>query len=294
MFTSDHLIFLELYKGGVVPIRKLLESTVGGSDTKDKPGAPEQLAASGKPIVGFVCEPKTWYLTQWQQGCRQQGDIYRRLTDEKRWEMLRNTQEKRLTAASDEEDEQDEGGSGKKKPPPRVVPPQWNADYAREIWYRNDDNVDAFREWLKAVIGTRGMRKIVDPAHAKSRFSKAAGPMTYRYFSMFVRDRESPDYAVNTLEGLQKLDAAHAITKHFVRSETAADDLPKVLKACGIALPAEQTLNIAGSDKKGPRAGELLTTFYDASSEKLVGRQEMFLIDKFGYGNAKASSAPSA
>lgn len=270
MLTSDHLILVELHKPGSTRVKKLLGDIVGGESSGKRASYADELLATGKPIVGYLCNPLTWYLSQWQQGCAGKGDIHKRLTDQARWDQLKAKRANR--PAKD--------GA---KPSPKDIPEGWSADHAKQIWYGDAQNPEAFRAWLKAVLANRAIRRLVDGGYAGSPINKLAGLMTYQLFTSFVRGGENVDKSIDTIEALEALGAANAITRHFIRAESVGTDLYQVLSTLGIKLTKEQTAEIDGLKERGQADAEEIQRFYDLPSLRMVARRDELISKLFGY-----------
>jgi hypothetical protein len=270
MLTSDKLILVELHKTGSSRLKKLLGDFVGGETSGKHAGYADELVATGKPIVGYVCNPLTWYLAQWQLGCAGKGDIHKRLTDQERWDQLQARRANRPVK---------EGS----RPGALDIPDGWNADYARKTWYADADSPEAFHEWLKAVLANRAIRRLVDPGYAGSPVSKLAGLMTYHLFTSFVRGGENIDKSIDSLEALEALGAANAITSHFIRAESVGTDLLQVLTTLGIRLTDEQRAAVEALKDRGAAAAKAIQRFYDVPSLRMVAKRDELVSKLFGY-----------
>lgn len=279
MLNSEKLILVELHKTGSSRVRKFLSEVVGGETSGKLDVFSDELASQGKPVVGLVCDPLTWYLDQWKAGCAGKGDIRKRLTDDKRWDLLRSRQTNRP--------EKVKSGA---KADPKAIPAHWGAEHAKSHWYGDANNAEAFREWLKAVVATRGIRNLIDRGYQVSPVSNLGGLMTYHYFIKFVRNGENMERSVDTMEALKALNASQAITTHFVRAESAGEDLLRILDALGIALTDEQRAAAQAFKRRGAET-KGIRTFYDAESLALVAERESFVSELFGYGAAATAAA---
>ncbi len=276
MLISDKLILVELHKAGSARLKKLLGDLVGGETSGKHAAYSDALASMGKPVVGYLCNPLTWYLSQWQQGCGGKGDIHKRLTDQTKWDLLKSKRSSLQTK---------EGA----KPDAKALPEGWNAQRAKDFWYADAENPEAFREWLQAVLAERGMRRLVEHGYNNSPVNRMAGLMTYHFFLMFVRDAENMERSVTTMDALKALYAKAQITKHFVRNESISADLLAVLDAIGVKLNEEQR---AAIDELKERSNDAnLLRFYDAASLRLVAKRESFLNELFGYSPPSAKAA---
>jgi hypothetical protein len=271
MLTSDKLIFVELQKAGSTALKKFLGNIVGGESTGKTSVYADELLTLGKPIVGLVCHPLVWYLDQWRQGCGGKGELYKRLVDQKRWDLVRSRRTNVPAKAKESN-----------KPHPRALPDSWGAEHAKNHWYGDENNADAFREWLHAVVASRGIRNLIDHGFQVSPVSKVAGLMTYHYVIRFLRDGENMERSVDTLDALRAFIEERAITTQFVRAEYAGEDLLRVLDALGIETTPEQREQAAQFKRRGAEA-KLVRQFYDDASMRLVAEREELMGELFGY-----------
>ena len=297
MLISEKLIFVELQKTGSTHIKGLLRKLLGGeNDGKHNVPTPEQID-SGRKFVASVRNPWSWYLSLWSYGCLQKGELFERLTNEKKWRKMLDKEESEADAESDaaedkaeaDADASEEGAEGKAKgKKDKSLPDNFTPDRARTFWYADPDNAEAFREWLQAVLATRPLRKVLETGFGKSPISRAGGLMTFRYFTLCTRNGENVDQSVSTLEALQKYDQENCFIDYFVRNESLAEDLIKALDGCGVPLDDAQRKQIREAKKTNvssrPHGPEY---YYDKASIQLVARREKFIIEKFSYKNAK-------
>ncbi|WP_374568506.1 hypothetical protein [Ideonella sp.] len=251
-------------------MKKLLGDIVGGETSGKHAGYADELVATGKPIVGYVCNPLNWYLTQWKLGCAGKGDIHKRLTDQDRWDQLKARRANRPLKDN-------------ARPGAMEIPEGWNAEYAKATWYADAESPDAFREWLKAILANKAIRRLVDPGYAGSPINKLAGLMTYHLFMSFVRGGENVDKSIDTLEALEALGAANAITAHFIRAESIGADLLHVLTTLGIKLTEEQRAAIDAMKDKGAGDVKVVQRFYDVPSLRMVAKRDELISKLFGY-----------
>jgi hypothetical protein len=290
MLISDKLVFIELQKTGSTHIKTLLRDLVGGKNDGKHNTPPEELLASGKPFIGSIRDPWAWYLSLWTYGCQQKGELFQRLTNEKRWERV-HAKSKAAADAPESEDSDDDGDDddGKAKGKTRKpLPENWGAERAKSFWYANPESAEAFREWLQVVLATRSLRRMLEAGYGKSPISKAGGLLTFRYFTLFVRGTEGVDNSVSTVDALKAYDKEHCFVSHFIRNESLAADFLETVAACGITLTDEQKKSVLEAKRinvsprpKGPEF------YYDDPSIQLVMRREKFIVDKFGYKHKK-------
>jgi hypothetical protein len=277
MLTSDKLILVELHKAGSARLKKLLGDVVGGETSAKHSGYSDALAAHGKPVVGYLCNPLTWYLSQWQLGCTGKGDIHKRLTDQTKWDWL-HSKRSNLTPKEGQ------------KPDAKAIPENWNAAHAKNFWYADAENPEAFREWLQAVLSNRGLRRLVDHGYANSPVNRLAGLMTFHFFLLFVRNAENMEKSVDSMDALKALYDKQAITSHFIRSEAISADLRRTLETLGVALSSEQRAAIDALKERTGSDDAAIVKFYDAASLRLVAKRETFLNELFGYGPPSAEA----
>jgi len=295
MLISDKLIFVELQKTGSTHIKGLLKKIVGGeNDGKHNVPTAEQLE-SGKKFIASVRDPWSWYLSLWSYGCLQKGELYERLTNEKKWRKLLDKGDAKAEAEGDDEDASSEdddeaadGGKAKAKGKGKGLPENFTPERAKTFWYADPDNAEAFREWLQAVLAVQPLRKVLESGYGKSPISKAGGLMTFRYFTLCTKNGENVDKTVCTMDALRKYDAENCFVDHFIRNESLPEDLIRAIEGCGMPLEHKQKKAIREAKKTNvssrPHGPDY---YYDEASVQLVGRREKFIIEKFGYKNKK-------
>src|SRR5262249_39648229 len=167
MLISEKLIFVELQKTGSTHIKGLLKKIVGGeNDGKHNVPSTEQLD-SGRKFVASVRDPWSWYLSLWSYGCLQKGELYERLTNEKKWRKLLDKADAKAEAdgdddetPSEDDDEAVDGEKAKAKGKGKSLPENFTPERAKTFWYADPDNAAAFREWLQAVLAIQPLRKV--------------------------------------------------------------------------------------------------------------------------------------
>ena len=287
MLISEKLIFVELQKTGSTHIKNLLKKLVGGeNDGKHNVPSAEQLE-SGRKFIASVRDPWSWYLSLWSYGCLQKGELYERLTNEKKWrKLLEKDSSSAEVEAAEPADGGDEGEGPKGKG--KSLPENFTPERAKTFWYADPDNAEAFREWLQAILAVQPLRKVLESGYGKSPISKAGGLMTFRYFTLCTKNGENVDKSVCTMDALRKYDTENCFVSHFVRNESLPEDLIRAIQGCGIELENKQKKAIREAKKTNvssrPHGPEY---YYDEASVQLVGRREKFIIEKFGYKNKK-------
>jgi len=275
MLISDKLVFIEFRNTGASHVEKLLAAIVGGESTNKVKGPTEEMLASGRPLFGSIRDPWGWYLSLWIFGCAQQGELYQRLVAEKSWKKVLEKVEANAKARSQQ------------APADQVkriaLPEQLGAERAKDFWYADDNNVEAFREWLRVVCSMQ-TRRAVEPGFAQSPISKVGGLMTYRYFHLYVRGAEHIPVTIGTQEGLRTFEAQHLVAKHIIRQDSLTEDLVQALEHIGVSLTDAQRKMIYDAKPSGKAAKSLgIERFYDEASLELVARREKFIVDRFGY-----------
>ncbi len=289
MLISEKLIFVELQKTGSTHIKTLLKKLVGGENDGKHNVPSAELLGSGKKFIASVRDPWAWYLSLWSYGCLQKGELYERLTNEKKWKKMLEKESGKDASEGAEAAESAEGEDGDKtKGKAKVLPDNFTPERAKTFWYADPDNAEAFREWLQAVLAVQPLRKVLEAGYGKSPISKAGGLMTFRYFTLCTKNGENVDKAVSTLEALRAYDKENCFIDYFVRNESLPEDLIKAIEGCGVELDEEKKKVIRDAKKTNvssrPHGPE---HYYDDASTQLVARREKFIIEKFGYKNAK-------
>ncbi|WP_329716962.1 hypothetical protein [Ideonella sp.] len=282
MLITDKVVFVELQKTGSTHIKNLLKETLGGkNDGKHNVPTPE-LLSSGREFLGSVRDPWGWYLSLWSYGCQQQGKLYQRLTNPKRWERVqpklveaRKVQKEKVRSLA--------AGQGPKKWKPILIPDRLGVDRAKNFYYKDPADAEAFREWLRLVCSPYA-RRLVEDGFAKSPLGKLGGLMTFRYFSLFVPGSDEIPPTISTQKMLRKFEADRVAVKHIVRQHTLADDLVHALDSCQIVLTDKQREKIyeAKPTNKSTRPHPF-AHYYDVTSIDIVAKREKFIIDRFGY-----------
>lgn len=308
MFISDRLVFVELQKTGSDHIKTLLKKTVGG-ENDPKHGTPDDaLLASGRAFVGSIRDPWAWYLSLWTVGCQRKGELYERLTNPRKWRKLLDARaddaaegdadgtdagtEVALAAGADAAADADTSctpRTGKLKPKAKAkateLPEHCTPERARDVWYADAGNVDAFREWLRAVLTVPALRNVAESGYGKSPIGRLGGLMTYRYFTLFTRGGDALDKSVDSLEALQAHDRAHGYIDHFIRRESLAADFLKLMEALEVPLGERKRALVQAP--RPPATAALrphpLEAYYDTESSALVARRDKFIVDRFGY-----------
>ncbi|MGM9487199.1 hypothetical protein [Ideonella sp. YS5] len=275
MLISDKLVFIEFRNTGASHVEKLLLKIVGGEVDNTIRVPTEELLASKRPMFGSIRDPWGWYLSLWTFGCAQQGELYQRMVNEKSWRKLLEKIEANAKARSKEAPADDSRRIS--------LPEQLGAERARDFWYASDDNVEAFREWLRVVCALQ-TRRVVESGFAQSPISKVAGLMTYRYFQLYVRGASHIPVTIGTQEGLRSFEAQHLVLDHIIRQDSLTEDLVSSLERSGVSLTDEQRKMIYDAKPTGKAARSMgIERFYDAASTDLVTRREKFIIERFGY-----------
>lgn len=278
MLVAEKLVFVELHRTGASKLQKLL-AEVGGQEEPGKfPALAGPLAALGKPVIGYVCDPLAWYYFQWKQGCAGKGELHKRLTDPARWTAL---------AAKHAARTEERGKSNAAL----EIPEGWGAQHATGVWYASSDNPSAFREWLRAVLLTPAIRRVVSPAYQHSPLHKSAGLMTFEYFSAFVQGVDQLAASGPSHDDLWALNQERAITGRFVRAESTAADLMAVLGELGISLTEAQQSAAQALDKAGRQ--KQVDAFYNDEARQWVQKSDAVMVRLFGR-NAVVGAGGSA
>lgn len=275
MLIADKLVFIEFRNTGASHVEKLLLKIVGGELDNSVRVPTEELLASGRKMFGSIRDPWGWYLSLWTFGCAQQGELYQRMVNEKSWgkvlEKIEATAKARTKEAPADEVKR------------IALPEHLGAERAKTFWYADDDNVEAFREWLRVVCSLQ-TRRVLETGFAQSPISKIGGLMTYRYFHLYVRGAAHMPVTIGTQEGLRAFETQHLVLDHIIRQDSLTEDLVQALEHSGVALSDAQRKLIYDAKPTGKAARSAgIERFYDAASADLVARRERFIIERFGY-----------
>jgi hypothetical protein len=240
-------------------------------------------------------------------GCQQKGELYERLTNPKKWRKLLEkgegeadgepeaegpdeaAPEADATEAAAAAEDGAKAKTGKLKPKVKAkvteLPEFCTPERAKDFWYADVGNAEAFREWLLAILTVPAMRNVAENGYGKSPIARVGGLMTYRYFTLFTKDGAALDKSVNSLEALQAHDQANCYIKHFIRHESLAADFLKTMDALGVEMtPRKRELvNVPRPAGSAPSRPHPIEYYYDKDSSALVARRDKFSVDKFSY-----------
>jgi len=275
MLIADKLVFIEFRNTGASHVEKLLLKIVGGEVDNAVRVPTEEMLTSGRKLFGSIRDPWGWYLSLWTFGCAQQGELYQRMINEKSWlkvlEKIEATAKARTKEAPADEVKR------------VALPEQLGAERAKNFWYADADNVEAFREWLRVVCALQ-TRRVLETGFAQSPINKIGGLMTYRYFHLYVRGAAQMPVTIGTQEGLRAFETQHLVLDHIIRQDSLTEDLVRALEHSGVALSDSQRKLIYDAKPTGKAARSAgIERFYDAASVDLVARREKFIIERFGY-----------
>jgi len=268
MFVSDQIVFIELHKTGCTHIRNLLAELVGGEFAGKHNQADPGLLANGRVVLGSVRDPWDWYVSLWAYGCDRRGLIYGNVTRG----GIRFK------------------GHGWKANPYRAALGLLRSRSNKNArkWSRTYQDVDdpgAFREWLHMMHDPDYWSDFGE-GYGRSAFSSVAGLYTYRYARLFscTESQMGRLDAISTFDQLERNDRDNCFVDHFIRNENLETDLFAALQASGFEIPGETRTTImqrartnTSSRKRGP------DYYYDQAAERLVGKRERLLVEKFGY-----------
>lgn len=268
MFVSDQIVFVELHKTGCTHIRNLLAELVGGEFAGKHNQVDPGLLADGRVVLGSVRDPWDWYVSLWAYGCDRRGLVYGNVTRG----GIRFK------------------GHGWKANPYRAALEllRSRSNTNARKWSRTYQDVNdpgAFREWLQMMHDPHYWSDFGE-GYGRSPFSSVAGLYTYRYSRLFSCTGEQTGRldAISTFDELARHDRDNCFVDHFIRNEKLEADLFAALEASGFRIPDEARARImqrsrtnTSSRKRDP------DYYYDPAAERLVGKRERLLVEKFGY-----------
>ncbi len=159
-----------------------------------------------------------------------------------------------------------------------------NAEAWKET-YRNSNDAEAFRTWLRMMHDRRHFSDIGE-GYSDSPVGLAAGFMTYRYLLLFCTTRGQQE-VLNRLCSLFQLrlyEAQNCFIDHFIRNENLEEDLFHALEKCGEEIPDEKKLKVLGSPRLNTSSKRHGPEFYyDIETTRIVAEREQLIIEKFDY-----------
>jgi hypothetical protein len=289
MIVTDQLVFLQLQKCASSRIAEIILEELGGRRDRqhnrvDSPrladlprsatAVPEGIR--GKPVLGSVRDPWSWYVSLWSFGCTGQGALRysttappprRRAAVRAMYDAARYGRSLRHSVAT--------------------FRAQRNRDVAE--WsrlYADPDDPALFRAWLRAVLDPASA-VVIDPEYARTWLPGSSGLFTWRYIRLFWDDLPrvfQRDGDVGTRD-LWALDQQHNLCTAIIRIDRLQSELISALEAAGVPIDNEgrtRLMQQCGVRRNASRHRSP-TQYYDDETLDLVSAYERLIVTKHGY-----------
>lgn len=232
--------------------------------------APEQ-EVTGKPVVGGIRDPHSWYLSLWQFGCSQKGINWMSSTSPVVQGILPQNVNSRLRSSA---------------------VPHTEANYARHIecetrrdpslWrkiYSDPDDVEAFRLWLK-LIHDATHQFVCFPDFGYASYRKEAGLFTHVFLQLYTKhNNKLYDDGGSSLS--DHLNPERILPGRLIRQACFGDDFVRVLRETNHDVSADLATEIDQNQKVNVSGGESnLSFFYDRKSREIVRNRDRLLCDR--------------
>lgn len=272
MYTTNHLIYLELQKTGGTHICSLLDRYVGG----EMVGKHHRLKQdSDKHIIGSIRNPWDWYVSLWAYGVGGKGAIRHRSCrgfDLKyyHYQLPHEMGKHWLTLSEFLQMSWHDLG----KPVQR-----WQQSYA------DHQDPECFRAWL-AMIMNVDRRYDFGEGYAFTPLCRHAGLLTYRYFRLYTKgDAVYRNTQLADACALTDFDSANNICSSMIRTDRLVEDFIAALDAAGSPLDSGQQQQLRDNDSERTNSSKRKDVghYYDQRSIDLVAQRDAYLIDKYDF-----------
>ena len=147
--------------------------------------------------------------------------------------------------------------------------------------YKDANNTENFREWLKLILGKEG-QYLNKEGYGTSRIKTSVGFMTYRFLALTTDYRVWNDEgrSAGSLDEVVAFANKHTITKRIIRTETLNDELLDVMNSAGIKVSMDDIEKIGKTNVSNHLRYD---AYYDQETHKLVAERDKFIIDRFDY-----------
>ena len=266
MFISKRLVYLQMQKTGSTHVTKVLQQFVGGKKGMRHGQMTDPEKFRKRFIFSSVRNPWDWYVSLYSFGCAGSGGFRKYLVHvplseirhaiaEKDWAMTRAA----LTRAA--------------------INPLRGLKFRR--LYRDVNNTDNFRAWLKLVLGEEGQH-IIKEGYGTSQIKTSVGFMTYRFLALTTDYNKwmTEGRAARTLDEVRAFADANSITRRILRMETLNEELLEVMKSVGADVSMEKLEEIGKTNASEHRK---YNDYYDDETYRLVAERDRFIIERFGY-----------
>ena len=269
MYLSNSLAFVHLQKTGGTYISKEL-SKLDRNLSKFPKHQKANYKLLGRPILGSVRDPWSYYVSLWAYGCLQKGGLHRRLT--KKYHLMQKLMlfhtrkyNKFNLFLSELYNELNR-----------------SASFWIEL-YSDSKNTQNFRKWLKSIHNIKNY-KCLGKNYAASNVSKMVGLYTFRYLYMFCGDRINLNRIdPKDIDALLQLDHETNYVDYFIKLERLEHDLNHVIKK-HVKHQDIKTFDAPLKAEKTNESKHLETSqYYDLETLELVYKRDYLIIEKHNY-----------
>lgn len=266
MFVSKRLAYLQMQKTGSTHVTKVLQKFVGGRRGLRHGQMTEPEKHRKRFIFSSVRNPWDWYVSLYSFGCAGSGGFRKYLVHvplseirhafaEKNWPMLRSA----LLRA--------------------LVNPLRGFKFRR--LYKDANNTENFRAWLKLVLGKEG-HHIIKEGYGTSEIKTSIGFMTYRFLALTTEYDAwmKEGRAAGSIDEVRSFADRHNIAQRVLRMESLNDELLEVMKSVGVEVTMEQLEEIGKTNSSQHRKYD---EYYDDETYRLVAERDWLIIERYGY-----------
>jgi hypothetical protein len=282
MLISEKLIFIELQK----TVRRTSRASEEGGRRRDdgKHNVPSEDTARGagsRPPRYAIRGPGTVAVVVWLPA---EGRALRAPDqNEKKW---RKMLDKGAAGPMRPSPMRARGQTGEAKGKAKVLRTT-SRPKGEDLLYADPDNAGPFRDGCRPCCRSRPLRKCSNPGTA-SRDQQGRRPDDVRYFTLCTRNGENVDKSVSTLEGLRNYDKENCFIDYFVRKRIAGRGPDQGGRGLRHRARCREEKLIRERRRPTSRAARTArSTPTTTRAVQLVARREKFIIEKFGYKNAK-------
>jgi hypothetical protein len=274
MFVSSRIIYLQMQKTGSTHAAEVLQKYVPGRVQRKHEKLKDHHGCSSRIIASSVRNPWEWYVSLWAYGCSGAGGLRNYLN------RLPGSELRGALRSSDL------GSALLFVPRTLAGRPNWKRLYSDPTSESN------FREWLKLILGSEGMRLCLE-GYASSQIKKYVGLMTYRFLALTTaywewtrmgRECRSYDEVVAFAQ-------EHTVVTEVLRFESLDQDLFRLLKAAGVDVSKD---DVTRWGKQNTSSHRNYAEYYDDEASSLVRARDRFIIDRFGYQTVWQATKKSA
>jgi len=274
MIVTDAAVFLQLPKCASTSLQFTLKQRFHGRSfgKHSRIEIAPQEAVAGKPIVGGIRDPLSWYLSLWQFGCLRKGIHWKTATAPVVPGVLPAYVKARFKHAA-------------------VT--QTADNYARHIdceacrdptlWqelYADPNDIAAFRRWLELIHVPRH-QFVCFPDYGYAAYREEAGLFTHVFLQLYTKYNDNL-YKQGPSSLASYLNLDKILPNRLIRQASFADDFVWVLKETNHDVSAELEAEIKKKRKVNVSGSQLnRSDFYDQKSREFVLSKDRLLYDQF-------------